>query len=230
MGGSTPSSSGRGRSTDAPVQSLRREWGLAPEQCAFAVVGGYDLPRGKGQREFLAAAARIHTEVPQARFLIVGRGTLAEPLQADIQQLQLTGKAWLTPFCTDMAAGMNALDCLVHPQIGTEALGLVVCEALACGKPVIASALDGIPEAFAVGGYGQLVRPESVDELAAAMRHWARQPRPAPAERADLHAKVAAAFSLGVAARNVFQRYQALLAGKSDLSLSACPTASRDYC
>ena len=64
----------------------------------FAVVGGYDLPRGKGQREFLAAAARIHQKIPQARFLIIGRGSMAEMLRADIARLGLTGKAWLTPY------------------------------------------------------------------------------------------------------------------------------------
>ena len=61
---------------------------------------------------------------------------------------------------------MNAIDCLVHPQIGTEALGLVICEAHACGKPVIASALDGIPEAFRAGNYGRLVPPEDIAALA----------------------------------------------------------------
>ncbi len=73
---------------------------------------------------------------------------------------------------------MNAIDCLVHPQIGTEAFGLVVLEAFACGKPVIASALDGIPEAFAVANFGQLVKPESVEELAGAMLTWAQRPKP----------------------------------------------------
>jgi glycosyltransferase involved in cell wall biosynthesis len=189
----------------------RRVWGLEPEHFAFAVVGGYSQPRGKGQREFLQAAARIHEALPRARFLIVGRGNLAELLQTDIIRLGLTGKAWLTPYCDDMPAAMNAIDCLVHPQVGTEALGLVVCEAHACGKPVIASALDGIPEAFQCGGYGQLVRPEAVEELAAAMRSWALgPPRQAETERAELHRRIEEQFSLPAAARRVSQIYQSL--------------------
>jgi glycosyltransferase involved in cell wall biosynthesis len=40
---------------------------------------------------------------------------------------------------------MNAIDCLVHPQIGTEALPGVVAEAHACGKPVITTHLDAFP-------------------------------------------------------------------------------------
>ena len=87
---------GRFRPRDAA--ETRRELGLAPEHFGFAVAGGYDLPRGKGQREFLMAAARMHGKIPQARFLIIGRGSMAEVLRADIARLGLGGKAWLTPY------------------------------------------------------------------------------------------------------------------------------------
>jgi glycosyltransferase involved in cell wall biosynthesis len=194
----------------ANAQAMRRELGLAPGDFAFAVAGGYDRPRGKGQREFLAAAGRLHKEVPKARFLIIGRGNLEEILRADIQSLGLAGKAWLTGQQRDMPQVMNAIDCLVHPQIGTEALGLVVCEAHACGKPVIASALDGIPEAFRAGDYGRLVRPENIAELAGAMESQAGQPGLGAAEAAALHAKVARVFSLERSAKDVLRLYQNL--------------------
>jgi glycosyltransferase involved in cell wall biosynthesis len=197
------------RPADATEQ--RRAWGLAPEHFAFVVAGAYNLPRGKGQREFLQAAAQIHEAVPHARFLIVGRGNLETILKTDIERLGLRGKAWLTPYCTDMPAAMNAMDCLVHPPIGTEAFALVVCEAHACGKPVIASALDGVPEAFACGGYGQLVKPESVSELAAAMRDWATRQKLNEAQRIELHQKVAAKVSLDLAAQRVLEIYQSVL-------------------
>ena len=189
----------------------RAELGLKPGDYAFAVVGAYVLPRGKGQREYLAAAAKIHQKIPNARFLIVGRGSMTDVLNADIERLGLKGKAWLTPYFTDMPALMNAIDCLVHSQIGTEALGLVVCEAHACGKPVIASALDGIPEAFAAGNYGQLVKPESVDELAAAMLEWAPRPGLSPTERESLHAKVAAQFSVLAFGKRMLDFYRGLI-------------------
>jgi glycosyltransferase involved in cell wall biosynthesis len=193
------------------AEARRREWGLKPDDYAFAVAGGYDLPRGKGQREFLQAAARIHAQVPQARFLIIGRGSMAEVLGEDITRLGLGDKAWLTPYCQDMPQAMNAIDCLVHPQIGTEAFGLVVLEAFACGKPVIASALDGIPEAFAVANFGQLVKPESVEELAAAMLTWAQRPKPVMAEREALLKKVAADYSIPAFGRRMVQFYERLM-------------------
>jgi glycosyltransferase involved in cell wall biosynthesis len=175
------------------------------------VVGGYPLPRGKGQREFLLAASRVHEKIRQARFLIIGRGNMKDILEADIARLGLKGKAWLTPYCQEMPAAMNAIDCLVHPQIGTEAFGLVVCEAHACGKPVIATALDGVPEAFRAGNYGQLIAPESVDELAGAMVNWAERPHLNEVERSALHARVKEKFSLEVSAGKVLELYREVL-------------------
>jgi glycosyltransferase involved in cell wall biosynthesis len=192
------------------IDAQRREWGLAPEHFAFAVAGGYELPRGKGQREFLRAAADIHARIPQARFLVIGRGNMSSLLRADIERLGLQDKARLTPYCTDMPRAMNALDCLVHPQIGTEALGLVVCEAFACGKPVIASALDGVTEAFAIGGLGALVRPEDTTELAEAMLAQSAQQPLGEAQRRDLHAKVEREFSLLALAEKMGQMYTRL--------------------
>lgn len=203
-----------GRFKPMATSPLRAEWGLRPEHYAFGMVGGYMLPRGKGQRELLAAAARIHGELPHARFLIIGRGDLEDELRRDIERLGLTGKAWLTPYCTDMPAAMNALDCLVHSQTGTEAMVGVVCEANACGRPVIASDLDGIPEALAIGGYGQLVRPGSVDELAAALVKQARAPKASEAERNERHRRVAQNFSLEQSALNHRAFYLRLLGRK----------------
>ncbi len=199
---------GRFRPFDAEAQ--RREWGLRPGDHAFAAMGSYDLPRGKGQREYLQAAARVHAAIPRARFLIVGRGNMAERLRADIARLGLNGKAWLTPYSHDMPRAMNAIDCLVHGQVGTEAFGLVLLEAFACGRPVIASALDGLPEAFAVAGFGQLIKPESIDELAAAMVEWAGRPQPSPAERAALHLHVERQYSTQAFARRMLGLYATL--------------------
>jgi glycosyltransferase involved in cell wall biosynthesis len=143
--------------------------------------------------------------------LIVGRGNLKEVLEADIAMLKLQGKAWLTPYCNEMPAAINALDCLVHPQVGTEAFAVVVLEAFACGKPVIASALDGIPEAFAAGGLGKLVPPESITDLAEAMMALAQQPVPSQSQRQELYERVRAGFSLSISVMKTLALYRALL-------------------
>jgi glycosyltransferase involved in cell wall biosynthesis len=197
----------RFKPTDANAQ--RKAWGLEPHHYAFGVVGGYSLPRGKGQPEFLRAAAKIRAEAPNARFLIIGRGNLKTRLESIIHELGLGGAAWLTPYCSDMAAGMNALDCMVLPQVGTEAIAGVVIEAHACGKPVIGSDLDGIPEAFVVS-HGQLVRPGSVDDLARAMAEWSQKPALPDIERWEMHKRVAERFSLERAATDLATLYYSL--------------------
>ena len=197
----------------ADAADKRRELGLQPGDYAFAVAGGYDLPRGKGQRGFLAAAARLHEKIPRARFLIIGGGSMAEVLQADIARLGLGGKAWLTGHASDMPQVMNAIDCLVHPQIGTEAFPLVTCEAQACGKPVIASALDGIPETLVDPNWSTLVPPESIAALEQAMLSWAARDRPDDAQRRELHEKLAARFSWAVVVERVLAVYRNLLVG-----------------
>ncbi len=189
------------------ARQQRQAWGLGPEDFAFGFVGGYDRPRGKGQREFLQAAAQVCAKIPRARFLIVGRGNLKEVLESDIAQLGLAGKAWLTSYCREMPLAMNALDCLVHAQVGTEAFGLVVIEAFACGRPVIASTLDGIPEAFAAGLYGKLVPPDDVEALAAALLEQARSRVLSMTERQALHDKIKARFAIRSLAMRVASLY-----------------------
>jgi glycosyltransferase involved in cell wall biosynthesis len=196
---------------DATVARLRADWALAPEHFAFGVVGGFPPPHGKGQRQFFAAAALIRAHAPHARFLLLGRGDLRPVLEADIARLGLAGAASLAGWCPDMPAAMNALDCLVLPQIGTEAFPGVVLEALACGRPVIASDLDGIPEAFAACPRGRLVKPGDEAALAAAMLEIAQTPRPTAAERAAMHAAVAARFTPAHAARQTLALYHRLL-------------------
>ena len=193
----------------------RQEWGLTPEHFVFAVVGGYDLPRGKGQREFLRAAARIHAQAANARFLIVGRGNMDTILRADIERLGLAGKAWLTQYCRDMPAAMNAIDCLVHPQVGTEAFPGVVLEAFACGKPVIASALDGVPEGFAVGGCGRLVPPEDIKALAEGLQEQTRRPALTTEELQALHQRVAGELSIAIWVKKVVALYEQLQSSRS---------------
>jgi glycosyltransferase involved in cell wall biosynthesis len=82
---------------------------------------------------------------------------------------------------------------------------------MACGKPVIASALDGIPEAFAVGGCGQLVPAEDVGALAKAMVTQATGPRLDREEREALHKRVREPISLERQALRVCKLYLSLV-------------------
>ena len=192
--------------------AARRKLRLKDKEIAFGVVGGFDLPVGKGQRVFLRAAKEVMSRLPGARFLLAGTGTLEHALREDIQHLGLADRARLIGQQDDPVSLYHALDILVHPQIATEAFPSVVLEAHACGRPVIASELDGIPEAWKIGGVGQLVSAGDPHLLARAMMQQAEQPAPTDTEKAEMHRRVEAEASLPVQAKKVEDLYRRLMA------------------
>ena len=147
--------------------------GWDDSQVVFAVVGGAGLPDGKGQRDFVEAGARLIGERPDVRLMIVGEGDLIPVLELRIAELGLQQSILCVGFTEDVERVAAMIDVLVHPAVGTEALGLVIWEAMAAAKPVIASRLGGIPETFIDPDHGRLVEPRNVDQLHAAMRLFA---------------------------------------------------------
>ena len=157
-----------GRSEAA--RNFRRAQGWEEKHIVFGVVGACNLPRGKGQLEFVEAAVQLRPEFPDARYAVVGDGTMKPLLRERVAALGMDDIVRLVPFTHDMVTVLGALDVLTHPAVGTEALGLVLWEALASGKPVVASRLHGIPEAFREGEHGFLVPPGDARALAEAMK------------------------------------------------------------
>jgi glycosyltransferase involved in cell wall biosynthesis len=152
------------------AEQQREQLGWRPDSIGFGLASDFGPPDGKGHLIFLQAAARIHHELPKARFVMVGPDTQQPLLLETIRALKLEDVARILRFTEKMSTVMNALNVLVHPAVGTEALGLVILEAMACGKPVIASDLDGIPETFIDQQHGLLIAPGDVDALARAMK------------------------------------------------------------
>lgn len=151
----------------------RREQNWPADAIGFGLIGFFNPPRGKGHLEFLAAAAALRLEFPQARFVMAGSGGMADRLRQRMLEPGLDGIVSILPFTTEVPLLLNALDVLVHPAVGTEALGLVLLEAMASGKPVVASNLDGIPEAVTHEQNGLLTPPGDVPALVAALRRLA---------------------------------------------------------
>ena len=133
-------------------------------------------------------------------------------LLEDIAHLGLGDRARLIGQQDDPVSLYHGLDILVHPQIATEAFPSVVLEAHACGRPVIASELDGIPEAWKIGGVGQLVSAGDPHLLARAMVEQAERPAPNTAERAEMHRRVETQASLLVQGKKVEDLYRRLMA------------------
>jgi glycosyltransferase involved in cell wall biosynthesis len=86
-----------------------------------------------------------------------------------------------------------------------------VLEAFACGRPVIASALDGIPEAFDACQCGRLVPPEDIERLGEAMIQQAKQAPLSKERRWELHRQVGERFSVEAMIMKVSELYRRLL-------------------
>jgi glycosyltransferase involved in cell wall biosynthesis len=196
-------------------QATRAELGLPAEAWVFAVVGAIHAPDGKGQFHFLRAAQTVLARFPDAHFLCAGSGEAVPALQAEAQALGLGAHFHWRAFGDDMAGLMQAIDVLVHPAVSSEALGLVILEALSCGKPVIASKLDGIPETFSEGVNGLLVPPRDVAALAQAMSQLAADRALAQRMGEQGRAWVQARFSLACVGRALVAYYRQALAGSA---------------
>ena len=122
------------------------------------------LIRGKGVQLLLAAMARMKTP----RTLdIVGTGNMEPKLRALAAQLGIAGRVRFNGFQSNPQDWMRAAKCVVVPSFWQEPYGLVAAEAVALGRPVVAFAIGGLPEAC--GGKATLVPPGDIDALAKAL-------------------------------------------------------------
>ncbi len=122
------------------------------------------LIRGKGVQLLLAAMARMKTP----RTLdIVGTGNMEPKLRALAAQLGIEGRVRFNGFQSNPQDWMRAAKCVVVPSFWQEPYGLVAAEAVALGRPVVAFAIGGLPEAC--GGKATLVPPGDIAALAAAL-------------------------------------------------------------
>ena len=101
------------------------------------------------------------------RCVFVGDGPLKEELICQIEQQSLADYCQILPFQKDITWVMHALDVLVLPSL-QESFGLVLIEAAAFGKPVIATQTEGPSEIVAEGITGFLIKPG--DDIALAER------------------------------------------------------------
>ena len=146
--------------------AARRALGMAEDAEVVLYVGR--LVAEKGLRELLHASRRLSTERPRARVVLVGEGPLRGELDAALAAdpslpLQLAGAQ--AP--AEVARWMVAADVVTLPSY-SEGHPNVLVEALACGRPVVATPVGGIPEVVDAAN-GVLVPARDADALAAAL-------------------------------------------------------------
>ncbi len=129
----------------------------------------------KGQKFLVEAAAIVVREMPEARFLLIGEGELHDALEHQIKHLHLAQHIVLTGFRADVLGVLKGLDLFVMSSV-TEGLGTALLDAMALGRPIVATRAGGILEVVLHGETGLLVPPRDAPALAAGILDLLRDP------------------------------------------------------
>jgi glycosyltransferase involved in cell wall biosynthesis len=195
---------------------IREEFNIPPDCFLVGAVGR--IHPWKGHRYLVEAAEIITRNEPRIRFLIVGDAAFEGHRSFQIEltrlvnKLNLQDKIIFTGSRKDIPAIMNALDLFVLPSL-KEPFGLVFLEAQACGKPVIATRVGGIPEAIKDGETGILVKAGDGEALAAAIIHLMSEPATRQRMGVEGRKRVEENFSVQSMVRNTEKLYEMILEG-----------------
>jgi glycosyltransferase involved in cell wall biosynthesis len=145
----------------------RQKLRIDPAAEALVYIGRMDVK--KGLRELVEAAASLHPERPNLHVYLVGEGPDRPLIESAIQSNNATSYIHALPACAfdDVAVWMTAADLVTLPSY-MEGCPNVVLEALACGRPVVATNVGGIPEIMS-DECGRLVPPREPVALAQAL-------------------------------------------------------------
>jgi glycosyltransferase involved in cell wall biosynthesis len=149
-----------------PCCTLREEYGLPAASQVVGVVAR--LEPEKGHPTLLEAWPAVVDRVPLARLLVVGEGSRRQVLEEQAAALGIADTVVFTGRRDDVPAVTAALDVAVLPSY-REAQGLTILEAMALSRPVVASAVGGIPEVIEHGRSGLLVAAHDAAALAGAI-------------------------------------------------------------
>lgn len=151
----------------APDEAVRAEYGLA-DRWLLLHVGSLSARKNLGA--LLRAFRAVYRAVPAARLVLVGRGPEEETLRALARDLGVAEAVVWAGYVSDARKralyGLADIYCSASRM---EGFGLAVAEAMACGVPVVSTAVGSIPEVVADGETGLLVASDDADALANAI-------------------------------------------------------------
>ena len=162
---------------DAPALDLDLLAGVLPVQPGTVRIGIVGTTgRFKGQDIFLRAVALLSRAVPVRAYVIGGPVYVTGSSQVSLSELKglaaelgIADRSAFTGFVHDVAGAMRSLDVVVHATTRPEPFGLVIAEAMACGRAVIASESGGALEIVEAGVTALTHAPGDVQALAAAL-------------------------------------------------------------
>jgi glycosyltransferase involved in cell wall biosynthesis len=145
--------------------AARAELGLAPEDFLAGIVA--TLRSWKGHRYLLDAIARI----PETRVkaVVVGGGPGEDNLRRQAADLGIEARVIMAGQREDVVSWLQSFDVFALPSYANEGVPQAIMQAMACGLPVITTAIGAIGEAARDGVTALMVPPQNTDALVAAL-------------------------------------------------------------
>jgi len=160
------------------------------------------------------AFGRLAQMIPESRsrlrLVMVGDGAERSAVEACLARHGLAGQAWLTGSRDDVPTLLRMLDIFVLPSL-SEGISNTILEAMACGIPVVATAVGGNPELVVEGETGALVPRADPAALARALLDYVRQPAVRKAHGRRALQVIQAQFGLPVMVSRYARIYHDLL-------------------
>lgn len=135
------------------------------------------LSPAKGHIYLLQALSLLKERCPELKILILGRGALEFELKTQAKSLGIEDRVTFAGYRSDIAYCTQAFDIAVLPSIDCDTSSFSLKEAMAEGKPVIASDYGGLPEIVNDGVEGKIVPAGNAEMLAKAIEELAKNPQ-----------------------------------------------------
>jgi glycosyltransferase involved in cell wall biosynthesis len=189
---------------------VRHACGLSPDTLVIGSVA--NIAPKKGYDVLIRAVAKARREIDGLACLIVGADDhgMRAGLQRLGDSLGLDGRLCFAGFQEKVGSYLDAMDVFVLASVD-EGFGIVLLEAMACGRPVVATVVDGPPEIVEDGRSGLLVPPGDPEALAKALVELLHDPQRRASMGRRGRERVETVFSLDLQMRTLTGLYDHLL-------------------
>lgn len=197
-----------------PAATIREDLGVPHDAPLFGFFGR--VIEWKGVREFVLAAERVLQRMESAHALVVGDESdggreYFEDVRGLTQEMEVGERILFTGYREDVPELMRTIDVVVHTSIRPEPFGMVLAEAMAAGKPVVAADEGGPLDIVEPGSTGYLVNPEDTASVARLIRHLLENPDEAKALGRAGRRRAEKLFGKERYAAQVFEIYEGMV-------------------
>jgi glycosyltransferase involved in cell wall biosynthesis len=167
----------------------------------------------KGFPWFLGAARQVLARRNDLEFLVAGAGPEEANLRRVARELEIAGKVTFVPYVQRFTEALAATDIFCLPSL-QQGLGTIMLEAMALGRPVIATGVGGVASVIRHGETGLIVPPGNSGELARRILELLDQPTRARALGARARQLVVDEYSVESMVRKTAQVYREVVAAE----------------